>query len=54
MLSPSGVKRVVIRVASEPAPDSVIASAASAPSATRGKKRRFCSSVPKSISGFIA
>ena len=54
MSSPLGVKRVVIWVASEPASGSVIASAASAPSATRGKSRSFCSSVPKSISGFVA
>ena len=52
--SPSGVKRVAMWVASEPAAGSVIASAASAPSATRGNSRFFCSSAPKSISGFIA
>jgi len=40
ILSPSGVKRV--------------ASAASAPAATRGNRRRFCSSLPKSTSGFMA
>ena len=33
---------------------SVIASEAIAPSVTRGRKRRFCSSVPKSITGFVA
>ncbi len=54
ILSPSGVNRVVICVASEPASGSVIANAASAPSATHGSSRRFCSSPPKSISGFIA
>ena len=54
MSSPSGVNRVVMWVASEPASGSVIANAASAPSATRGSSRCFCSSPPKSISGFIA
>jgi len=54
ILSPSGVKRVVMWVASEPALGSVIASAASAPAATRGNRRRFCSSLPKSTSGFMA
>jgi len=51
---PSGVNRVVMCVASEPASGSVIASAPIAPSATRGRSLRFCSSVPKSISGFVA
>ena len=41
-------------VASEPAVGSVIVSEASAPSAMTGSKRCFCSSLPKSISGFIA
>ena len=54
MSLPSGVKRVVMPVASEPASGSVIASAPIAPWATRGSRRRFWSSVPKSISGFIA
>ena len=53
-LSPAGTNRVVIRVVSEPASGSVIASAARAPSTTRGSSRRFCSSVPKSTSGFVA
>ncbi len=53
-VSPSGVKRVVICVASDPASGSVIASAPIAPSATRGKNLCFCSSVPKSMSGFVA
>src|SRR5204862_847150 len=48
MRSPSGVKRVVICVASEPASGSVMHSAPIAPSATRGSKRFFCSSVPRS------
>ena len=54
MSSPSGVKRVFMPVASEPASGSVMASAPSPPSAMRGSRRRFCSSLPKSISGFIA
>src|ERR1019366_1149805 len=53
MSSPSGVKRIVMAVASEPPAASVMASEASAPAATRGSKRFFCSSVPKSISGFM-
>ena len=51
---PSGVNLVVMPVASEPASGSVIASAPIAPSATRGSNRCFCSSLPKSITGFIA
>ena len=51
---PSGVKRVVMPVASEPALGSVMHSAPIAPAATRGSSRFFCSSLPKSISGFIA
>jgi hypothetical protein len=54
MWSPSGLNSVFIPVASEPAVGSVIVSDAIAPSATRGNSRFFCSSVPKSISGFIA
>ena len=51
--SPSGVNRIFMAVASEPATASVMASDASAPSATRGNNRFFCCSVPKSISGFM-
>ena len=54
MLSPSGLNDVFIPVASEPAVGSVITSEASAPSATFGSKRFFCSSLPQSTSGFIA
>ncbi len=54
MASPSSVKRVRMPVASEPASGSVMASAPSPPAAMRGKSRRFCSSAPKSMSGFIA
>ena len=52
--SPRGSKRVVMPVASDPAVGSVITSDASAPAATLGRRRCFCSSVPKSTSGFIA
>ena len=45
---------VVMPVASEPALGSVMASAPRPPSAMRGSSRCFCSSVPKSISGFMA
>ena len=41
-------------VASDPADGSVMHSAASPPRAIRGSKRCFCSSVPKSMRGFIA
>ena len=51
--SPAGVKRVFMPVASEPALGSVIARDPSPPSAMRGRSRFFCSSVPKSISGFM-
>ena len=54
MSSPSGVKLVRMPVASEPAEGSVIASAASPPSAMRGSRRAFCSSLPYSISGLMA
>ena len=54
MSSPSGVKRVLMPVASEPASGSVMASDARPPSAMRGSSRCFCSSLPKSISGFMA
>ena len=52
--SPSGVNLVTMPVASDPAFGSVMQSEAIAPSATFGKKRFFCSSVPKSLTGFIA
>jgi hypothetical protein len=43
---------VVFRLAgSDPASVSVSAKAEMAPRASRGKKRRFCSSVPNSLSG---
>ena len=54
MSSPASRNRVTMPVASEPAPDSVMASEARAPSATRGSRRAFCSSEPKSITGLIA
>jgi hypothetical protein len=52
--SPSGVKRVFIPVASDPAEGSVMASAPSPPWAMRGKSRCFCASLPASMSGFMA
>ena len=52
MSSPSGVNRVFMPVASEPAEVSVIASAPSPPSAILGSSRAFCSSLPASISDF--
>ena len=52
MSSPSGVNRVFMPVASEPAESSVIASAPSPPSAILGSSRAFCSSLPASISDF--
>ena len=52
--SPSGVNRVVMPVASEPAFGSVMHSEASAPSASFGRIRFFCSSVAKSMTGFMA
>ena len=51
--SPSGVRRVRMPVASEPAPGSVITSDPSPPFAMTGSRRAFCSWVPTSISGFI-
>ncbi len=53
MSSPCGSKRVFMPVASLPAEASVIASDTSAPSATRGRRRAFCSSLPKVISGLM-
>ena len=52
--SPSGAKRVFIPVASDPAPGSVIARDAMAPSATRGMMRDLSSSEPKSSTGPMA
>ncbi len=50
---PSSVGVAVVRMfaGSEPASVSVSANAEIAPFAMRGKKRRFCSSVPNSLSG---
>ena len=52
--SPSGVKRVRMPVASDPACASVMHKAPSPPSAILGNSRARCSSVPKSIRGFMA
>jgi hypothetical protein len=52
--SPSGLNCVFMPVASEPAVGSVIVSEARPPRAITGRSLRFCSSVPKSTSGFIA
>ena len=41
-------------VASEPASGSVMQKAPSPPSAIFGSRRRFCSSLPKSIKGLMA
>jgi hypothetical protein len=46
-----GTALVVMRAGSEPTPPSVSANAEISPAATRGRNFRFCSSVPKSISG---
>ncbi len=51
--SPSGVRRVRMPVASEPASGSVMQRQPRPPSAILGSRRRFCSSLPKSIKGFI-
>ena len=50
---PSGVgsARVCILAGSEPTPDSVSANAEISPLAMRGRNFRFCSSLPKRISG---
>ncbi len=52
--SPSGMKRVVMPVASDPALGSVITRAASPPPAITGRRRRFISSGPKSMRGLMA
>ena len=54
MSSPSGVNFVAMPVASDPAFGSVMHSDASAPSASFGRNRFFWSSVPKSMTGFMA
>ena len=50
--SPVGTAVVCIAAGSDPTPASVRAKAEMAPRARRGKYRRFCSSVPKSFSGW--
>ena len=50
--SPSGVKRVFMPVASDPAAGSVMASAPSAPAAMRGSHFCFCSGLPISMRDF--
>ena len=52
--SPSGVNFVCMPVASEPAIASVMTSEPRPPARILGKSRCFCSSVPKSINGFMA
>src|SRR6218665_2831865 len=52
--SPTGRNEVRMPVASEPASGSVMASAPRAPSAMRGSRRVFCSSLPQSIKGLMA
>ncbi|KAG1432976.1 hypothetical protein G6F57_022528 [Rhizopus arrhizus] len=54
MSSPRGSKRVRMPVASEPAEGSVMTSEARPPSAMRGRRRCFCSSLPNSIKGLMA
>ena len=51
--SPSGVNEVRIPVASEPAVGAVITSEPSPPLTITGSRRFFCSSSPKSMSGFM-